>query len=490
MSRFASSEALLTVAQMGQADRAAIAAGTPGEILMENAGAAVAGAIVQRWSPRPVTVLCGPGNNGGDGFVVARLLREAGWPVTVALLGDRAALGGDAAIMAGRWSGEVTPLDAASPIGADLVVDAVFGAGLSREIAGPAAAALEAIDAPCIAVDVPSGVDGDTGALRGPAPHAALTVTFCRAKPGHLLMPGRALCGDLVIADIGIPAAVIDTIGVTTFRNGPDAWPSGFPWPTLSDHKYARGHLVVAGGGAAASGAARLAARAGLRAGAGLVTVAAPPSAVLVYAAHLTSVMLRSDPAPEAFAAIVGEDRVTAAVLGPGQGRGENTRDRVLAMLATGKPCVLDADALTVFEDDPARLFDALHARCVLTPHEGEFRRLFDVSGDRLGHARRAAEVSGAVVVLKGPDSVIALPDGTALINDNAPADLATAGSGDVLAGFIGGLLARGVEVPVAAAMGVWLHGECGRRYGPGLIAEDLPDTLPAVLRQMKADGR
>lgn len=488
MSSFSDRQAVLGVAQMAEADRRTIAAGTSGTTLMENAGAAVTDAIVRRWSRRPVAVLCGPGNNGGDGFVVARRLANAGWPVRLSLLGARENLTGDAAVAAARWTRAVHPLDAQATLGAGLVVDAVFGAGLSRDVTGPAAAALDAPGLPLVAVDVPSGIDGDTGTVRGFAPRAACTVTFCRAKPGHLLMPGRGHCGDLVVADIGIPDAVVASLGATLFRNGPASWPHGFPWPEAGGHKYGRGHLVVAGGGIAASGAARLVARAGLRAGAGLVTLAVPPGAVMVYAAHLTSVMLRADRDAAAFRDMIGERRVSAMVLGPGQGVGEATRTRVLAALETGRPVVLDADALSSFAESPEVLFEALHADCILTPHEGEFARLFDVHGGRLERARRAAAQTGATVVLKGADTVIAHPGGTALINDNAPPELATAGSGDVLAGLAGGLLAQGVAAPVAAAMAVWLHGRCGQQYGPGLIAEDLPDVLPAVLRQLRVD--
>lgn len=488
MSLFRDRQALLGVAEMGEADRRAIAGGTSGEVLMEHAGAAVADAIRARWTPRPVAVLCGPGNNGGDGFVVARLLQRDGWPVRLFMLGERGALKGDAAIMAGRWDGPVASLEERSAVGAGLVVDALFGAGLNRDLDGVPAAALAAVDAPLVAVDVPSGLDGDSGALRGPVPRAALTVTFCRAKPGHLLMPGRSRCGELVVADIGIPDSVVEELRPSLYRNGPGAWPVGYPWARAEDHKYARGHLVVAGGGVSASGAARLSARAALRAGAGLVTLAVPPGALTVYASHLTSLMLRADPDPAAFAEMIGERRVSAVVLGPGQGRGQGTRERVLATLATAKPAVLDADALTSFDESPDLLLSALHEGCILTPHEGEFVRLFPQGGSRLERARHAAATCGATLILKGADSLIALPDGTVVINDNAPPELATAGSGDVLAGIAGGLLAQGLGAPVAAAMAVWLHGACGQQYGPGLIAEDLPEALPAVLRQLRMD--
>jgi len=481
--------AVLGVKQMYEADRRAMASGIPGATLMEHAGQAVAAGVIARWQARPVVVLCGPGNNGGDGFVAARLLDEAGWPVKVALLGKREELSGDAGAMAARWRGPVSAMGPGALEGAALVIDALFGAGLTRDVVGVAAETLRMIKVPCIAVDIPSGVDGDTGDVRGVAANACLTMTFCRSKPGHLLMPGRSFCGELVISDIGISDDIVASLRPALFRNGPEAWNRTFPWPRPSAHKYARGHLVVAGGNLASSGASRLAARAGLRAGAGLVTVAAPPSALLVHAMHLTAVMVRPDPDPSSFAAMLAEPRVAAAVLGPGQGLGKATRDRVAAALATGKPLVLDADALSEFAEEPETLFDMLHDKCVLTPHDGEFRRLFDFAGTRLDRARAAASRCGAVVLLKGPDTIIAFPDGTAVINDNAPPELATAGSGDVLAGFIGGLLAQGVSAGMAASIGAWLHGACGARCGPGLISEDLTEALPAVLRELRNVG-
>ena len=491
--------ALLTVAQSRACDRAAVAAGADLADLMENAGRAVADAILARRSRRSVVVLCGPGNNGGDGFVAACHLARAGWPVGVALLGARERLKGAAARMARRWSGPILPLEdeatRSSIAEAALVVDAVFGAGLTRDVAGAAAAALAAGSAECVAVDVPSGLDGDSGEVRGFARRAALTVAFCRARPGHLLLPGRELRGELVVADIGIGDDIVEACAPSLFRNGPAAWAGCLPRPATATHKHARGHLVVAGGGVATGGAARLVARAGLRAGAGLATVAAPPGAILAYAAAQTSVMQRADASPEAFAELLAESgrapaRPGAVVLGPGQGVSAATRARVMAALATGKPVLLDADALTSFADRRAALFAALHGRCVLTPHEGEFRRLFRETGTRLARAREAAAITGAVVVLKGPDTVIALPEGGALIDADAPPDLATAGSGDVLAGFIGGLLAQGLDAAAAGAIGVWLHGACGRHCGPGLIAEDLPEALPAVLRGLRAEER
>jgi len=492
--RAASEAVLLTVAEMGRADAAAIRGGTSGETLMGNAGAAIAEAIRARWSPRPVAVLCGPGNNGGDGFVVARKLAAAGWPVRLALAGPLGRLRGDAALHAGRWQRPIERLSPAVLDGRALVVDALFGAGLTRPLEGAAREVVEAVNArrlACVAVDVPSGVDGDSGAVLGAAPDCALTVTFFRPKPGHLLLPGRLKAGDLAVADIGIPAAVLDEIGPSQYSNGPALWLDRYPWPRLTDHKYSRGHVVVAGGGAM-TGAARLAARGAMRAGAGLVTIAAPPEAVPIYASYMPGVLTAAAARPADFRAVVGGRRIAAALVGPGNGVGDATRANVLSALATGKPCVVDADGLSVFEGDPDALAGAVRGPCVLTPHEGEFARLFgagsgEAEGSRLVRARAAAARLGAVVILKGGDTVIAAPDGRAAINANAPAVLATGGSGDVLAGIAAALMGQGMAAFDAACAAVWVHGAAAAEVGPGLIAEDLPEALPAVLRRLRA---
>jgi hydroxyethylthiazole kinase-like uncharacterized protein yjeF len=484
--------ALLSPAEMGEADRLTIAGGTAGIALMENAGRAIADAIARRWLRRPLAVLCGPGNNGGDGFVAARILAERGWTVRLALLGERAALKGDAALAAASWTGPVEPLGEDCLDGAALVLDALFGAGLARPVEGAARRVLAALGErrlPVVAVDVPSGVDGNTGAVRGIAPAAALTVTFFRKKPGHLLLPGRLHCGETLVAPIGIPAAVLQTIKPAAAADAPDWWEGVFPWPGATDHKYSRGHALVAGG-AVMTGAAKLAARAALRIGAGLVTLAAPETAFAVYATALTGVIVQPAAGIDAFRGILADKRRNAALIGPGAGLGRDTREKTQAVLAAQKRAVIDADALTVFADDPPALFRAIRAEGVptpvLTPHDGEFARLFDRSGSKLERARRAADLSGAVILLKGSDTVIAAPDGRAAINEGAPAELATAGSGDVLAGIVLGLLAQGMPVFEAAAAAVWLHADAARRFGPGLVAEDLIATLPGALAALK----
>jgi ADP-dependent NAD(P)H-hydrate dehydratase / NAD(P)H-hydrate epimerase len=480
--------ALLTPQQMGEADRLTIACGIAGTVLMENAGRAVADAISRCWPPRAVAVLCGPGNNGGDGFVAARILAERGWPVRLFLLGDRVALKGDAAAAASRWWGAAEPLGVEALDNAELVVDALFGAGLARPIDGVAARVIAALNErgiPVVAIDVPSGIDGGSGEIRGVAPQAALTVTFFRRKPGHLLLPGRLRCGATLVAQIGIQPAVLDTVGPDTAANQPGWWLDDFPWAEAQGHKYARGHALIAGG-AVMTGAARLAARGAARIGAGLVTVAAPEPAFAIYGAALTGVIVAPIAGLDDFAALLADKRHNAALIGPGAGTAPETRDKALKILAAGKHAVLDADALTVFADQPANLFSAIRAPCVLTPHEGEFARLFDTAGSKLDRARRAAKASGAAIVLKGADTVIAAPDGKAAINENAPPTLATAGSGDVLAGLVLGLLAQGMPAFEAASAAVWLHGAAAQHFGAGLVAEDLIDALPAILARLQ----
>ncbi len=482
--------ALLTVSEMAQADATTISSGTPGAALMDAAGAAVVEQIRGRWASRPVTVLCGPGNNGGDGFVIARLLGAAGWPVTVALLGPRDGLAGDAKLNADRWDKTVLLLTPDVLEGAELVVDAIFGAGLNRAPTGNARTTIEALnlgDAPCVSVDVPSGVHGDSGAVLGAAPRARLTVTFFRRKPGHLLMPGRDLAGEVVVTDIGIPDDVLDDIAPRTFANQPVLWRDRFPWPRASGHKFSRGHALIAGG-AEMTGAARLAARAAMRIGSGICTIASGPEVSAIYAADNPGILTKPVSNAAEFAALLEDERKNAVLVGPGGGLNRTTRDMALAALDAGRATVLDADALSVFADDAAALHRAVAGKqCLITPHDGEFRRIFRHVGDRLSRARAAAEECGAVVLLKGVDTVIAAPDGRAAINGNAPPDLATAGAGDVLAGIALGLLAQGVDPFDAGCMAAWCHGEAARLFGPGLIAEDIPAGLPTVLRALKS---
>lgn len=484
---------LLTPEEMATADALAIAGGTPGIALMDNAGYAVADDVCSRFRQGArVAVVCGPGNNGGDGFVAARVLAERGFVVRLGLLGARAGLTGDAALAAARWRRAMESATPALLTDAVVIVDALFGAGLARPLAGPAAELVEAINragaagAQVVAVDLPSGVDGRTGAATGPAVRADRTVTFFRRKPGHLLMPGRALAGRVSVVDIGIPAAVLDRIRPLTTANAPAAW--GRYWPTVASdaHKYSRGAALVIGGGEASSGAARLAAAAALRTGAGIVTVAVPADAVPIVAAYRAALVVKRADGADEVERMVAEARLAAVLVGPGSGLGERTGRALLAALAHGAAVVMDADAITEAAAVSDRVFAAIAARAapvVMTPHEGEFRRLFpDIEGPKLHRARAAAARSGAVVVLKGPDTVIAAPDGRAAINENAPPSLATAGSGDVLAGILTGIAATGCPAFEAAAMAVWIHGRSGALAGPGSIADEIGDAVRAVM--------
>ena len=498
-----SKSGLFTAEEMAGADALAVEAGFPSLTLMENAGAAVADEAAGMVSAGArIAVLCGPGNNGGDGFVAARLLAARGFGVEVFVLRPVDRLKGDAAAMARRWTGPVGSLADFAADGFALIVDALFGTGRKRPLAADdhraIAAALHAM-VPILAVDIPSGVDANSGAVEMWQTPAERTVTFVGRKLGHVLTPGRWHCGEVRVADIGMPESVLNAVLAKSFNNTgpPNRGIFQVDQRAANIHKYTRGHVVVVSGPAESTGAARLGARAALRSGAGLVTVASPRDALLVNAAHLTAIMVRAFDAPVGLATILADRRINTVLIGPGAGVGDATRRMVEQVFAAGAVAVLDADALTSFEAEPDLLFaltraaavwddclpDCIMRAAVMTPHEGEFKRLFpDLQGSKVKRAVAAAKRSGAIVVLKGPDTVIAEPGGTAAINENAPAWLATAGSGDVLAGFIAGLAAQGMHIFNAARLAVWLHGECATEFGPGLIAEDLPEALPRVL--------
>ena len=493
---------LLTPAEMSRADSFAVSGGTPGIALMERAGLKVADEAARLTRSRgKIAVLCGPGGNGGDGFIAARLMSARGYRVELGLLGRREALSGDPALAAARYSGPVLDAAAVDLEGPDCVIDAIFGAGLARDIEGEARAVIERVNGykrdggQVLAVDIPSGVDGETGKVRGVAVEASASVTFFRLKPGHLLAPGRALCGAIRLVDIGIPEAALEPIAPQAFVNAPALWLEALPRPTAASHKYARGAVLVLSGPGAHTGAARLCARAALRSGAGIVTLASPPDAVAVNAAQLTAVMVAPFASAREFEALLADERRRAIALGPGAGVGPALRRLVAAALtrpAEGRTIVLDADALTSFAGEAERLGRLIARgghRVVMTPHEGEFAKLFEgapevrLDDDKLVRARAAARLMGAVVLVKGADTVVAAPDGRAAIGWDLPPWLATAGSGDVLSGLVAGLAAQGMPAFEAASAAVWLHGACGRAAGPGLIAEDLPEALPGVLR-------
>ena len=492
---------LLSNAEMAQADRLAIASGVAGIDLMERAGRAVADAVATRHPVGSrVVVMAGPGNNGGDGFVAARLLTQRGFQVRLLLAGDADRLKGDAALAAQQWRGPVEPAQASRLGGADVIIDALFGAGLDRPVEGLPCTLIETMNAqaaPIVAVDLPSGINGSSGAVMGTAVKAARTVTFFRKKPGHLLLPGRLHCGMIAVADIGIPDSVLAQIAPQTFENTPELWRGYLPVPREAGHKYDRGHAVIASGPSWSTGAARLAARGALRAGAGLVTIASPREALAINAASNLAVMVRPVDGPDELTTFLADRRLNAFAIGPGVGVGEATCELVLAALSGERAVVLDADAITSFSAHPQRLAEALLRRrdqaTILTPHEGEFSRYFwaldqrTKVGSKLERARLAAAITGAVVLLKGADTVVAAPDGRAAIAANAPPYLATAGAGDVLTGMAAGLLAQGMPAFEAAAAAVWLHGEAAAAFGPGLISEDLPEMLPQVYRALIA---
>lgn len=460
--------ALLTPAEMARADALAAASGVPGAQLMEAAGRAVARAAC-RFGPCRTLVLCGPGNNGGDGYVAARLLAGWGWPVRVAALAPPRP-GSDAAAAATLWRGPMAPALPEEAARAGLVIDAAYGAGLSADLPDAVAGVLAAARR-VLAVDVPSGLDGATGQPRGRVRAADLTVTFFRCKPGHLLLPGRTLCGEVLLADIGLPPSVLDEIKPMTCENAPGLW--RLPQPGAASHKYTRGHLTVLGG-AAMTGAARLAAAAARRAGAGMVSIAAKGHGSL-YRTGDPGLVISDAPLPD----LLRDARRNAWVCGPGLGQ-DAARTALPVLLAAGRQVVADADALGAHAGHP----EGLRGCTVLTPHEGEFAGLFGpVATDKLAAARAAARLVGCVVLLKGADTVIAAPDGRAAINANAPPWLATAGAGDTLAGIIGALLAQGMPAWEAACAGAWLHGRAGALAGPGLIAEDLAPLIPCAMQ-------
>lgn len=529
---------LLTAAQMRAIEQTAIASGeVTGLELMERAGRGVVEAIFEEWpklatSPGRAVVLCGPGNNGGDGFVVARLLKGQRWDVEVFLYGDEAKLPPDAAENCRRWRemGEVRELS--SPIlssadksciteaaysnsGTQLLIDALFGIGLSRPLTGLKEFLKlqdlyvtfdDLMPLKTIAIDFPSGICSNSGRCleidiaedwSPSAVQADLTVTFHRPKVGHVVGDGALYCGKLAIKPIGLGPSEKEPKPVNFVVD-----PSGFG-KGAAGHKYSHGHALVLSGGVGKGGAARLAARGALRIGAGLVTVGAPPSALIENAAQLNAIMLALIEGAEGLIEVLQDDRINVIVLGPGLGVSEHTRDLTLAALECERSAVLDADALSSFAEAPETLFKATRGRnVVLTPHMGEFRRLFPDIAETLSApaekgpafskvdaACEAARRAGCVVLLKGPDTVVAGPEGGASVvsaaYERACPWLATAGSGDVLAGFIGGLMARGFPPETAAETGSWLHQECAREFGPGLIAEDLPETLPTVFRKL-----
>ena len=451
--------ALLTPKQMAKADQIAIASGISEQSLIEEAGRAVTNAILRRFAARPTLVLAGPGNNGADARVVFAKLKQARWPVRLI---------------------EAAEIKPDSLQNARLIVDGLFGAGLSRPITGPMADLIQQVNEkhlPVIAIDIPSGFDGETGQCLSVGFQAALTVTFFRFKPGHFLHPARAACGELELCDISIPENVLSEIPVTTYRNAPGLW--SLPQKSISAHKFDHGHALIISGPAGKTGAARLAARAALGAGAGLVTIAGPENVQAELSAHLTAIMQQRADHARDISHLLSDRRFTACLIGPGAELNAETRAKAAAALESGAKIVLDAGVLRAFKGLFVQFRNLVQMRerpVILTPHEGEFSSLFNglinKSESKTERALEAAKLSGAIIVLKGADTIIASPDGRIAVNDNAPPFLATAGSGDVLAGIILALLAQGMEGFVAACAGVYIHGKAAQDLGPGLNAE------------------
>ena len=474
---------ILTPQEMRLAEQAVIGAGTDSFELMQRAGQAVAEFVHAHWPDGHIQVLCGPGGNGGDGFVAAAALAKLWRKVDVFCAAPVIELKGDAAKASALWEGKVGTLEEALTAPHELVVDALYGGGLTRPLEG-VAAALATRPSRVVSIDVPSGLDGFTARPLGPCFRAEGTITFAALRPAHVLLPGSTFCGGVMVADIGVPAQT------RAMENSPALWAAVLPQPGQGDYKHRRGHLKVVSGGMSSTGAARLSAKAGLRAGAGLVTLLSPPQALMVNATHLTAIMLSSvDGASDIRAAA---ETASAVVIGPAAGVTPQTRENVAALLTSPARVVLDADALTVFAADPAALFAMLREGDVLTPHTGEFERLFgdllETAPNKIEAARLAAARANCAVLIKGADTVIASPSGHVIVNTHATRWLATAGSGDVLAGILAGFMAQGVDTFLAAAMAAWIHGEAGRRVGAGLIAEDLEQQLPDILSALHGE--
>ncbi len=479
---------LLTPAQMNKADQLTISGGVAGIELMEAAGNSLCDILLGEFpEARKILIVCGNGNNGGDGLVAARVLADAGLKVDLLFAGNKDRIQGDAAIARDRLGSNVSIVDGLHQQQYDVIVDALFGAGLDRNIEGGLARLIREINetnTPVLSVDLPSGIDGATGEILGTAIRAEVTVTFFRRKPGHFLYPGRDHCGQVFLTQIGIRPAVLEQIGAATILNTPQLWREKFAIAEPDGHKHNRGHTLVVSGEISMCGAARLVAGSALRAGSGLVTIACAADVLHASAASVTSLMLCEAAKSDELLAVLQDRRINCVAMGPGMQPDPTTCAKVLAVLSAYRHMVLDAGALSAFGDSQEDLFAAINATqksVVLTPHEGEFFRLFTdqaASHSKIRRAQSAAAISGATVVLKGPDTVVASPDGKTCVADNAPPWLATAGSGDVLTGIIAGLLAQGMPPFEAAAAAVWIHGDAAARLGAPMISSDLDQGI------------
>lgn len=490
---------ILTAEEIRRAEKITIDGGTSGFDLMQAAGNAVAAEITSTIDPCPVLVLCGPGNNGGDGFIIAAKLKSLSWAVRVACLVKKTALKGDAAQAAQKWDGEIEALNSNLALrDSKLVIDAIYGTGFKGALEPELITLLDKIrtkKCAVVAVDVPSGVEATSATVAEGTLKADLTITFARRKPVHLIAPARHVCGRILRKDIGIADETISQTGSNCFENNPALWLANFPVPDHASHKYSRGHALVYAG-SERTGAGCLAAMAAQRAGAGIVSIACAPAVRQICATARASLLVENCADVETFKELLRDQRKTATVIGPGalgcDITAEALREYTLAALAHNRACVLDGDIFTAFADKPVTLFEKLDpARHVLTPHAGEVLRLYgDFKGSKLDQARSAASKSNAVIVFKGSETVIAEPSGLAVVDIGGPPTLATAGSGDVLAGLIAGLAAQGMPVFFAACAAVWLQGAAARKAGLGLVAEDIISLIPQVLRDLYPSGQ
>lgn len=481
---------LLTPKQMNEADHLTIEGGVPGIQLIQSAGDVLLMAVHSHFAnAHDVLIVSGIGNNGGDGFVLAERLANSGRNVSVTILGDASDISGDAKLAYDAMPDTIKYDDHPNYDNYDLIVDAIFGAGLCREIKGIYAEAVSQINTSptkVLSVDLPSGINGATGHILGCAVQADVTATFFRKKPGHILCPGRFYCGEIALGQIGIQNAVLDEIAPACYLNAPHLWLDNYPFPDPLGHKYDKGHALAISAGLEKSGAARLMAKASLRIGAGLVTIACPQDTLSAHAARTDAIMLSP---MDGLNDLLSDARINSICLGPGLDPDVHTRQLVEDVLKLDKSIVLDAGALTAFSNKPDDLFSAIGSRAaptILTPHDGEFARLFpeiDKSIGKIDQAKVAANLAGATIILKGPDTVIAEPNGRIAVSNNAPAWLATAGSGDVLCGMISGLLAQGMPEFEAACAAVWFHGEAGNISGPGLISSELELALKIAIQ-------
>jgi hydroxyethylthiazole kinase-like uncharacterized protein yjeF len=475
---------ILTAAEMKNAEAAAMAQGITGLQLMTAAGATAAREIVKTFKPCPVLVLCGPGNNGGDGFIVAQHLKKAGWTVRIACLVKRTALKNDAAAAAKNWDSDIEGLNSNLSVHqTGLIIDAVFGTGFDRALDPEVLILFDKIRTrkiPVVAIDIPTGINATTGTVDPGTLKATSTITFCRKKIAHVLLPAKNYCGIITVTDIGITDEMVANTACS--ENNPSLWQKDFPVLTAESHKFKRGHAIVYGG-EKRTGAACLAAAAAQKIGAGLVTIVAPEKTWAVYSSYRASIMVDECNTIDDYKAILRDIRCNTVLLGPGAGADDRLKQAVEAALSMNKSGVLDADVFSAYHGTAKELFAKLSPKFILTPHEGEFEKLFGVlEGSKPERTLAAAKMANAIVVLKGADTVIAAPDGNTVINTNAPPTLATAGSGDVLGGIIAGLIAQGMPPFPAACAGVWLHGQAARIYGAGLTAEDIITGLPAAL--------